>query len=93
MLAAASPAPTTDPTYGMNFANCRSAAVASNPMPADVAPGDAAPTPPVCTPPPRCPSVVFLDEMRLGLHGQVRRVWAPVGEKVEPVIQIVYRWR
>lgn len=37
--------------------------------------------------------MVFLDEMRLGLHGQVRRVWAPVGEKVEQVIQIVYRWR
>ncbi len=37
--------------------------------------------------------MLFCDEMRLGLHGQVRRVWAPVGEKVEQVIQIVYRWR
>lgn len=37
-------------------------------------------------------SVLFCDEMRLGLHGQVRRVWAPVGEKVEQVLQIVYRW-
>ncbi len=37
--------------------------------------------------------MLFCDEMRMGLHGQVRRVWAPVGEKVEQVIQIVYRWR
>jgi hypothetical protein len=28
----------------------------------------------------------------MGLHGQVRRVWAPIGEKVEQVLQIVYRW-
>lgn len=31
--------------------------------------------------------------MRLGLHGQVRRVWAPRGVKVRQVRQIVYRWR
>lgn len=37
-------------------------------------------------------AVLFSDEMRLGLHGQVRRVWAPVGEKVEQVLQIVYKW-
>jgi hypothetical protein len=32
--------------------------------------------------------VLFCDEMRLGLHGQVRRVWAPIGEKVEQLFQI-----
>lgn len=32
------------------------------------------------------------DEMRLGLHGQVRRVWAPRGVKVRQKRQIVYRW-
>jgi hypothetical protein len=37
-------------------------------------------------------AVVFCDEMRLGLLGQVRRIWAPVGEKVEQVVQIVYQW-
>lgn len=31
--------------------------------------------------------------MRLGLHGQVRRVWAPRGVKVRQVRQIVYQWR
>ncbi len=36
--------------------------------------------------------VWFWDEMRLGLHGQVRRVWAPVGEKVEQLLQIQYKW-
>jgi hypothetical protein len=30
--------------------------------------------------------------MRMGLHGQVRRVWAPVWEKVVQTLQIVYRW-
>lgn len=32
------------------------------------------------------------DEMRIGLHGQVRRVWAPRGVKVRQRRQIVYRW-
>ena len=32
------------------------------------------------------------DEMRLGLHGQVRRVWAPRGVKVRQRRQIAYRW-
>lgn len=32
------------------------------------------------------------DEMRLGLHGQVRRVWAPRGVKVRQRRQITYRW-
>lgn len=31
--------------------------------------------------------VWFWDETRLGLHGQVRRVWAPVGEKVEQLLR------
>lgn len=31
--------------------------------------------------------------MRLGLHGQIRRVWAPRGVKVRQRRQIVYRWR
>jgi hypothetical protein len=30
--------------------------------------------------------------MRLGLHGQVRRVWAPRGVKVRQRKQIAYRW-
>src|SRR5512133_1083722 len=30
--------------------------------------------------------------MRLGLHGQVRRVWAPRGVKVRQRRQIEYRW-
>ncbi len=33
------------------------------------------------------------DEMRLGLHGMVRRVWAPRGVKVRQRRQIVYRWQ
>ncbi len=32
------------------------------------------------------------DEMRLGLHGQVRRVWAPRGVKVRQRKQIAYAW-
>jgi hypothetical protein len=35
---------------------------------------------------------VVADEMRLGLHGQVRRVWAPRGVKVRQKRQIVYEW-
>ncbi len=35
---------------------------------------------------------VQADEMRMGLHGQVRRVWAPRGVKVRQRRQIVYRW-
>jgi len=38
------------------------------------------------------PGIWFGDELRAGLHGQVRRVWAPIGEKVTQVVQIVYRW-
>lgn len=32
------------------------------------------------------------DEMRLGRHGQVRRVWAPRGVKVRQRKQIAYAW-
>jgi hypothetical protein len=35
---------------------------------------------------------VHADEMRLGLHGQVRRVWAPRGVKVRQRKQIAYAW-
>ena len=35
---------------------------------------------------------LLADEMRLGLHGQVRRVWAPRGVKVRQRRQIAYRW-
>jgi DDE superfamily endonuclease len=31
--------------------------------------------------------------MRLGLHGRVRRVWAPVGVKVRQRVQLRYEWR
>lgn len=34
----------------------------------------------------------FFDEMRLGLQGQVRRVWAPKGEDVEQAQQFVFAW-
>jgi len=37
--------------------------------------------------------IVHGDEMRLGLVGQVRRVWAPRGVKVRQRRQIVYQWR
>jgi hypothetical protein len=60
------------------------------------------PAPEAVTPPPAVPAstgpqpsaegVWFSDEMRVGLHGQVRRVWAPIGEKVVQVVQIVYVW-
>ena len=36
--------------------------------------------------------VVWADAMRVGLYGQVRRVWAPRGVKVRQAVQIVYRW-
>lgn len=36
--------------------------------------------------------VVWADEMRVGLYGQVRRVWAPRGMKVRQAVQIVYKW-
>jgi len=36
--------------------------------------------------------VLLADELRLGLHGQVRRVLAPKGVKVRQRRQIAYRW-
>ena len=37
--------------------------------------------------------VGFADEMRVGLHGMVRRVWGRRGIKVRQRVQIAYRWR
>jgi UDP-glucose 6-dehydrogenase len=36
--------------------------------------------------------VYFGDEMRVGLIGQVRRVWAPRGVKVEQKVEYQYEW-
>ena len=36
--------------------------------------------------------VAFGDEMRVGLCGQVRRVWAPRGRTVTPAVPSVRRW-
>lgn len=38
-------------------------------------------------------SLAWADEMRLGLHGRVRRVWAPRGVKVRQRVQLRYEWR
>ena len=38
-------------------------------------------------------AVLQADELRLGLHGQVRRVLAPRGVKVVQRVQVEYRWR
>jgi len=37
--------------------------------------------------------VVWGDEMRLGLHGQVRRRWTGRGVKLRQVVQLRYVWR
>jgi hypothetical protein len=37
--------------------------------------------------------VAFADELRLGPHGRVRRVWAPRGVKVRQRVQLRYEWR
>lgn len=37
--------------------------------------------------------IAWADEMRLGLHGRVRRVWAPRGVKVRQRVQLRYEWR
>jgi len=34
----------------------------------------------------------FGDEMRVGLRGQVRRVWAPRGERVYQAVELGYEW-
>jgi hypothetical protein len=36
--------------------------------------------------------VVFADEMRLGLLGQVRRVWGRGGEKLRGRVELRYEW-
>lgn len=35
----------------------------------------------------------FFDEMRVGLHGTVRRVWGRRGVKVRQRVQFSYKWR
>jgi hypothetical protein len=37
--------------------------------------------------------VGWADEMRIGLRGMVRRVWAPRGVKVRQRLQLEYKWR
>ena len=37
--------------------------------------------------------VGFSDEMRVGLHGTVRRVWGRRGVKVRQRVQFTYKWR
>lgn len=36
--------------------------------------------------------VVWQDEMRVGLIGQVRRVWVPKGEEIRQAVEITYEW-
>lgn len=38
-------------------------------------------------------AVAFADEIRIGLHGQVRRRWTPKGFKLRQRVEIVYVWR
>ena len=38
-------------------------------------------------------AVAHADEMRVGLRGQVRRVWAPRGVKVRQAVERRYEWR
>jgi hypothetical protein len=42
---------------------------------------------------PVAPGVAFADEMRLGLRGMVRRVWAPRGIKIVQAVELRYEWR
>jgi transposase len=37
--------------------------------------------------------VAWSDELRLGLHGQVRRRWAPRGIKLRQRVEVKYQWR
>jgi hypothetical protein len=37
--------------------------------------------------------VAWADEMRVGLRGMLRRVWAPRGVKVRQRVQLQYEWR
>jgi hypothetical protein len=36
--------------------------------------------------------IVWQDEMRVGLIGQVRRVWAPKGEKIRQAVEVKHEW-
>jgi DDE superfamily endonuclease len=38
-------------------------------------------------------AVAWADELRLGLHGQVRRRWVPRGVKLRLKVQVRYVWR
>lgn len=38
-------------------------------------------------------NLVWEDEMRVGLHGKVRRVWAPRGVKLRRRVEMGYEWR
>ena len=40
----------------------------------------------------RSASISWADEMRIGLIGQVRRVWSPIGLKIVQKIQISYKY-
>jgi hypothetical protein len=42
---------------------------------------------------PVAPGVAFADELRLGLRGVVRRVWAPRGTQVAQLLELRYEWR
>ena len=42
---------------------------------------------------PVAPGVAFADELRLGLRGLVRRVWAPRGVKIVQHLELRYAWR
>ncbi len=37
--------------------------------------------------------IAWADEMRVGLIGQVRRVWAPRGVKVVQPLEYTYQWQ
>lgn len=42
---------------------------------------------------PVAPGVSWMDELRLGLRGVVRRVWAPRGVKIGQPLELRYQWR
>ncbi len=42
---------------------------------------------------PVAPGLAFADELRLGLRGLVRRVWAPRGVKIVQALELRYEWR
>lgn len=42
---------------------------------------------------PVAPGLAFADELRLGLRGLVRRVWAPRGVKIVQQLELRYEWR